>query len=502
MRKPSMGAAPAAALIVFMGLLLAPSGAAWAAGDAEIAELRGLIESMRADYEARIADLEARLERAEAAAQASEVEPRQAPAPTAPKTAKGGGYGTVSSGTAFNPQISLILDGNFYTDDIGGEGSGLLGEADGITHSHGDHGHEGHEHGTFERGFNLREAELAFSATVDPYFDASAYLAVSEDGDVDLEEAWLQTRALPYGLKVKAGKFLSDIGYINHQHPHQWDFVDQNLAYLNLLGDHGLQDTGVQVTWLPDWPLYTLFGVEALQGEQERLGALAEDEAVEEAAGEAGVDEEALGLSDEDHGPRLFTAFAKVSPDLGYDHALRLGAWTAFAQQHQEVHEEPAIHALEGDAWMWGLDAVYKHSAGGHHGAGDVKLQAEYLWQRKDLDLRFHEANAALVGAERDFTEDGLYVQGVYGLAPRWQVALRYDVVGLTNELESGGTTLTEWDESDRWTAALTWTPTEFSRLRLQYALADISVEGESEDFSSLYLQYIMSLGSHGAHAF
>ena len=40
------------------------------------------------------------------------------------------------------------------------------------------------------------------------------------------------------------------------------------------------------------------------------------------------------------------------------------------------------------------------------------------------------------------FTEDGFYLQGLYGIAPRWQVGLRYDKVGLTNELESGGSLL------------------------------------------------------------
>ena len=69
-------------------------------------------------------------------------------------------------------------------------------------------------------------------------------------------------------------------GYLNKKHEHQWEFADQNLPYLNLLGDHGLQDTGIQITWLPEWPVYTLLGAEILQGDQERVGALVEDEAL------------------------------------------------------------------------------------------------------------------------------------------------------------------------------------------------------------------------------
>lgn len=492
-----------------------------AADSAEMAEVKRMIEQMKADYEQKIEALEQRLKAAEEKAETAADTAADAKQASAAATVerKSGGKGALSSGSAFNPQISVILDGNYYRDDVDGEGTELLGMADGISHAHGaGHGHDhGHSHGGAEQGFNFRSAEIAFSASVDSYFDAAALLAVDSDGGVELEEAWFQTRSLPAGLKVKAGKFLSDIGYMNNQHPHNWDFTDQNLAYLNLLGGHGLRDTGVQVTWLPEWEYYTLFGVEFLQGEQEKLGSLAEigEELEAELGGAANgpftVDD--LGLDDEKDGPRLLTAFVKYAPDFGYDHALQLGAWGAWADQHQEIHGEPLaalppapgetpLHALEGDAWMWGLDAVYKYDGGGAYGQGDFKLQGEYIWQRKDLNVQFHQANPAVVGAERKFTEDGLYIQGMYGFAPRWQAGLRYDVVGLTNKLESGSNTLREWDESDRWTAALTWTPTEYSQFRLQYSKADITIDGESNDFDYVYLQYIMSLGSHGAHKF
>jgi hypothetical protein len=504
MKRSLLGFAVAATLAV--------PAAATAADGTEIAEIKRMIEQMKADYEAKIDALEQRLKAAERTAETAAETAATAQRASASETVerKPSGMGALTSGTAFNPQISVILDGNYYHDDIDGEGSELLGMADGISHAHGaghDHGGgHGHAHGSAEQGFNFRSAEIAFSASVDTYFDATALLAIDADGGVDLEEAWFQTRSLPNGLKVKAGKFLSDVGYMNNQHPHSWDFTDQNLAYLNLLGDHGLRDTGVQITWLPDWGHYTLFGLEAFQGEQEKLGALADvGDGLEAELADAGLSVDDLALGDEQDGPRLYTAFVKFAPDLGYDHALQLGAWGGWADQHQEIHGDPEdgnLHTLEGDAWMWGVDAVYKYAGGGAYGKGDFKLQGEYLWQRKDLDLQFHQANPALVGAERKFTEDGLYLQGLYGFAPRWQAGLRYDVVGLTNKLESGGSTLREWNDSDRWTAALTWTPTEYSRLRLQYAMADITIDGESNAFDYVYLQYIMSLGSHGAHKF
>jgi hypothetical protein len=529
----------------------------WAADDADIAELRTELRAMRQQYESRIQELESRLSTAERQAERAEsavfrsggsvpmtaprVLPAAAPAP-APTPARRGGFDALTSGTAFNPQISVILDGNYYQDDTDdGNGAALVGEAfqpsgGGHSHDHEGHAHAdgGHAHAVAEPGFNLRSAEFYFSATVDPYFDAATYVTVSGDGDVTLEEAFFQTRSLPYGLRVKGGKFLSDFGYINQQHPHQWDFVDQNLPYLNLLGFHGIQDTGVQLTWLPELPVYTLFGVEALQGDQEIFGAtLGEDV------------QTALNLGDSDDGPRLFTAFAKVSPEIGRNHALQFGVSYAHSTQHQEVqththaieheheheHEEdqghPDHHAhvedhgheddhdhghgdgiteelhetgLAGDADLWGVDVVYKYDGGGAHGKGDVKLQAEYLRSIKDLSVR-SSAHPEQIGGTRKFTTDGLYAQAVYGFAPKWKAGLRYDVLGLTNKVT--GARSDDFGSSDRWTVDVTWNLSEFSQLRAQYAYNDILVEpDERERFNAFYLQFLMSLGSHGAHEF
>ena len=238
--------------------LAAPLSASAAASD-EMAEVKRMIEQMKADYEKKIEALEQRLkaaeQKAETAADTAETAKQASAAATAER--KPFGKDALTSGTAFNPKLSIILDGNYYHDDEDGEGTELLSEA--FRAGAGGHGHEeggdGHEHGGADNGFNFREAEIWFGATVDPYFDASATLAVDSDGDTELEEAFFHTRFLPAGLRVKAGKFFSDIGYINRQHPHEWDFTDQNLAHLNLFG-FNLADTGVQVTWLPELPIF------------------------------------------------------------------------------------------------------------------------------------------------------------------------------------------------------------------------------------------------------
>jgi hypothetical protein len=481
-------------LLAAAGLLaVLPAGA-----NDDLKALRAEIEQLRQSYEQRIAALEKRLKEAEKTTAAA-----PAPLPS----------GQTASASAFNPQISLILDGVYFRDNKRGKSVEFSDHLDGINHSH---DHEGHAHGKLERGFNLRPTELAFSATVGPHFDAAAMLSIDSEGAVELEEAYFDTRSLPYGLKVRGGKFLSGIGYLNAQHPHQWDFVDQNLPYRTLLGEHGLLDTGLRLTWLPktgSW--YTQLGVELFQGQEQTFATSGLDTPTGRADGLSLSGGSAGTLSAQKAGPRLSTLFAKFGPDLGSDHALQFGAWYAHASQHQEVHDHTldnpgiacgspggrCVHALEGKGKAWGLDAVYKYDAGRHGGQGNFKLVGEYLRLNKDLRIAFHEIGSR-VGQKRDFTQDGLVVQATYGFLPYWQAGLRYDVTGLTNKVDGPTGRLRSWNDSDRWSLALTRHIDHFSLLRLQVSRGDLSVDGTRERPNQIFLQYQHSLGAHGAHTF
>lgn len=409
-----------------------------------------------------------------------------------------------------NPQISLILDGVAYADDLRGEGNAWLDEAAGILHAHGDE--HAHEHGAIEEGLNLRGAELVLSATVDSLFDAYANLAFDLDG-VELEEAHFTTRALPAGWQLKGGKFFSGIGYANSRHPHSWEFVDQNLACLSLLGAHGLNDTGLQITWSPATDTYLQFGAEVLQGqEQGKFGAAVDlaDVAVAlnsfDSLAWPDTDPDALGLPGVDRrGPQLYTAFFKAGPDLGTDHALQLGLSYVLHKGHQEAHIEgdpvTGIFYTDGEAELFGVEAVYKRSATGRQGKGALSVQAEYLRLETDGEIVFHTAPAE-VGTALGGEQDAFYLQAIHGFAPRWQAGLRYDATGMTGETREGGVAAAV-NDSSRLSAVLTFRPSEYSFLRLQLADADIATgDGAHERFTQVMLQYNLSLGAHGAHRF
>ena len=407
---------------------------------------------------------------------------------------------TITTGSRFNPQISLILDGNFYHDNQKGRSGEILDGTAGIGHGVGF----GEEEAGLQNGFNLGESELVMSAIVDPYFDGYLTLTVGADGGTALEESWLQTRLLPNGLKIKMGKFLSGIGYQNSQHRHAWDFADQNLAYLGLLGGEGFQDTGLQLTWVAPTSFYTLLGVEALQGnDQERLGTQINNTDAETILGNA------QSLPEAKAGPRIHTLFAKFAPDVGDSQALQIGVSYAQAQQYQQVLDEDGTpvngdeYAIDGTQTLYGLDWVYKWDSAGELGQGDIKVTGEYLRMKKDMKVTATGTTANLVvGDSVTGSQDGYYLQASYGIAPRWTLASRYDVNGATNELNRAGTT-TEFKQSSRIGFSLAFSPSEFSRLRLQFAQGNIYDDaGTKTALKQVFLQYTHSLGAHGAHKF
>jgi hypothetical protein len=385
---------------------------------------------------------------------------------------------------SFNPDVSAIVDLYYHADDSEEGISHILGEMSGFGHVHSDGEH--HHHGPDE-GFNLRHLELQFSAEADPYFKGSAIAAIDVDG-AEMETAEIETTSLPWGFKLKGGKFFSDFGYINARHSHEWDFSDQPLIHKLCLGDHGLNEKGLQLSWLAPTPFYLLAGVEALQGENETMFAY---------SGEA-------PLPSHD-GPRLGVGWLKVGPNLPGNHGLQFG-FSGASGNHQEAHDGDGDgtedHWLDGDSTFWGADVVYKYNSPQAYGQGDLILQGEYFSRSRDLELVGHDLAPQLIGNSRVDDQDGYYVQAVYGFLPRWRGGLRWEQAGLTNDSELPDGSRESFGSSSRVGAMLDFTPSEFSRLRLQVNRGSYETAEGAEDVMEVYLQWMVSLGAHGAHKF
>lgn len=466
-------------LVASLGLAFAAPIGAMADTPSEIKALRQEIDAMRADYEARLRALEARLKAAEAAASTpapAAAAPTQAPpapvsaAPTpAPPVAASATSG--SGANAFNPAISLILSGLYTRTSEDPANYAITGFQLPVDA----------EVGPGTRGFSLAESELSFSASIDPWWRGAAHIAVHPDDSVSVEEAYVQTTALGNGLALKAGRYFSGLGYLNPQHAHTWDFVDNPLAYQALLGTQ-YGDDGVQLTWVAPLDLYLEFGAELGRGR-----------------GFPGGDNSGNGA-----GMKALTAHA--GGDIGASHSWRAGLSVLRADaSEQSLNATNAAggtvtNSFSGRTQVWVADAVWKWAPDGNATRTSFKLQGEYLHSTRDGSLVYDVGNTDSSGAYRA-VQSGWYLQGIYQFMPRWRVGLR------TERLDAGtpdyGLNASSFADTgyrpSKNTLMVDFSSSEFSRLRLQLA-KDRSREGVTDN--QLFLQYQMSLGAHGGHRY
>ncbi len=459
------------------GLVLALAAPFGALADtpSDIAALRQEIEAMRAAYEARLQSMEQRLKAAEAAA--STPQPvAAAPVPPAspmPSAAPSAPTATASAGGAnsFNPAMSLILSG-IYTRTSQDPASYAIAGFQLPANS-------GIGPGT--RGFSLAESELGFAANIDPWLRGAANISLHPDDTVSVEEAYIQTTSLGNGLSLKAGRFFSGVGYLNPQHAHTWDFVDNPLAYQAMLGTQ-FGDDGVQLGWLPPTDQYIEFGAELGRGRSYP------------------------GSDTGRNGAGMTALTAHTGGDIGDGHNWRAGLSVLNAKANdQELAATNAsgnavTDAFTGSTRVVVADAIWKWAPHGNATRTNFKLQGEYLRSTRTGSLVYDTTGAASTDAYRA-VQSGWYLQGVYQFMPRWRLGLR------TERLNPGtpdyGVNASSFASSDyhphKNTLMLDFNPSEFSRVRLQLA-QDRAREGISDN--QLFLQYQMSLGAHGAHSY
>ena len=133
--------------------------------------------------------------------------------------------------------------------------------------------------------------------------------------EVELEETYLQSVALPANLQLKAGQFFANFGRQNPQHPHTWAFVDEPLILSRAFGPDGLRNIGGQLSWLLPTPFYTEVFLGVLNGQggtafSFRNPGEADAAGVNRFAGRATVDRPLRGARDLLFVPRVATSFA------------------------------------------------------------------------------------------------------------------------------------------------------------------------------------------------
>jgi len=300
------------------------------------------------------------------------------------------------------------------------------------------------------KGFNLNYAEVAMHSTVDPYFEAFANFHLHPN-EFEIGEAFVQTRALPYGLLIKAGKFKSDFGRINSKHQHSWHFDSQPIIYEALFGPDAISDPGVQAQWVAPTDTYIMLGAEALQG----------------------TNESSFGDTD---GNNLYVGYIKNSIDIGDDLSILDGLSIAHGKNDTKNSTD-----------VYGLDLTLRYQLGSY---SSLSWQSEYLYRNKDIGKITNK-------------QAGLYSEFIYQHNNNISTGVRYDTISKNDiDLQTDYADI-DTGNLDRYTAMIEFKPFPMSRLRLSYTYDKTKVIARKrKDIEEVMLSLNIAAGAHGAHSY
>lgn len=307
--------------------------------------------------------------------------------------------------------------------------------------------------------FLFRAAELNIEAPIDPFTKAWAVIN-GNAGGVEVEEAGLQTTALPYNLTVSGGRLFAAFGRMAHWHDDSLPTPERPRSLDTFIGGESQAD-GVEVSVLFPTPFYlqgTLGAYNKIGGENGRA-----DNALERPLAE-------------------FTYLGRLATyaDIGDDHSLELGADLAWTPKR-------TVQGTRANTWrtLTGMDLTYRYqpaSGGIYKGA---------VWGTEVMvnnERRFDAATNLPTDRVRAFG----------GFSYFWVKLGKHFRPGALLDLSE------DLDDAKRitrtHTAFLTYDVTEFNRLRLAYSWVRDNTS-LTRDNNILALQWTLFMGHH-VHGF
>ncbi len=343
---------------------------------------------------------------------------------------------TSRSGSSLNPKISMV--GTFFTSAT---------EANAVAK-------------TVDTG--LSEAELSLQAYVDPYSKADFFIAFGRESEdpfagpdsesaangeyeAELEEAFVTSLSLPFGLQIKAGKFRSNFGKINQTHPHALKFLDLPRMHVNFLGDEGLGDRGLGVNWLVPNPLnfFQELTIEVTSG------------ALNGPTFQGGSNN------------LLYLGHLKNFFDLSLNSTLELGLSGIYGA-HNKVGDKTKIGAVD-------LTYKWKPLRQNHY--------KSFVWMTEALISNRDERAGAI-------TSNAFYTFMDYQISKRWFLGGRFDYSEFPDNSDLN---------EKAYSIMLNFFTTEFQKIELEFQHGD---PAEFDSFNRVLLRAVFVIGAHGAHKY
>ncbi|MCX6291384.1 MAG: hypothetical protein NT126_06420 [Bacteroidetes bacterium] len=303
---------------------------------------------------------------------------------------------------------------------------------------------------------NLHETEISLQSTVDPYAKADFFISITRDpvtGEFksEIEEGYLTTLSLPAHLQLKAGKFKQALGRINPVHPHALAFVDMPNAFVRFFGEEGMNDEGLQLSWLlPNQAFFQELTVEVTDGPRDSPG---------------------FARSSKNNYLKL--AHLKNFWDLTANATLELGL-TGISGANFTDHQTNVGAA----------DLTYKWKPVKYNTYKSFTFQNEIYFSHAQFD-------------SLTVNSIGLYSLMNLQVSKRWFVTARYDYTNKPSSVQ-----FVEQAAS----TTFGWYATEFQKIELQgkatFANQPDALNNYEKNFTQIFLRWIFVIGTHGAHQY
>jgi hypothetical protein len=201
--------------------------------------------------------------------------------------------------------------------------------------------------------------------------------------------------------------------------------------------------------------------------------------------------------------------YAHAGGDVGASHSWRAGVSLLGVNPRDRTYAQTDVFGKDAQLGFNGksrlviADFVWKYAPNGNARDTNFKVQGEYFWRRETGDLTYDADGALGLTQTSSYRsrQSGWYVQGVYQFMPAWRFGARYDRLDPgrvdygANAAYLAATSFDPW----RYSLMLDYTPSEFSRFRVQWQQGRLRPELTD---NQIFVQYILTLGAHSAHKY
>ncbi len=323
--------------------------------------------------------------------------------------------------------------------------------------------------------FGVREVELAVQAVVDPYFRGDVFLGINDTEKISIEQAFLTTTALPYGLQAQIGRFLMPVGKENTTHRHELHTIEYPWIIQRYFSDDGLKGTGASLSKIfSPFGFYQELIVTVVDRFRDRPDSLT-------ASVPANKSLKGLGTS-----ARLRN-YVDISQSSNFE--LSASMVTGMREQPLSGAGAGGLNAVNARQTVAGVDLTYRWKPLQQGLYESFMLQGEFMTQMNGTpDQGAVPPGLTYLGPSRDFS-------GAYLLA-RWQLTQRLFVGGRYDTLEDP---LSNGARLDAQSVLLEWFPSEFSKL---VAEVERYAPPGAPAVTRLLLQASFAIGPHKPHPF